>query len=308
MKLVFMGTPEFAVPSLEALVSSEHQVELVVSQPDRPQGRGYKLRPTPVKEVAVAQGLPVLQPTKLKEIREQLESLAPDAVIVVAFGQKIPQWLLELPRWGCINLHPSLLPKYRGAAPIQAAIANGDQVTGVCTMRLNEGWDTGPLLLCQEVPIHDGETAGELHDRLRVLGAQLVLATLAGLEKSEISPVEQDDQQATFAAKLSKEAARIRWDMSAFEIYNHIRANNPWPVAWTTYDGESIKIWQGKVGQVSAARVRPGEIIRADADGILVQTGNGILVIELLQRSGGRPLLADAFRRGYRLAEGTLFE
>ena len=302
-----MGTPEFAVPTLAALAQSEHEVLLVVTQPDRPQGRGYKLQPPPVKKLALELGIPILQPQKLNEIQEDLQTLAPDAIIVVAFGQKIPNWLLDLPRFGCINLHPSLLPKYRGAAPIQAAIINGEQVTGVCTMQLDKGWDTGPVLLCREVAIDPTETAGQLHDRLMLIGADLVLATLAGLEQGIVVPTPQNDLEASFAPKLSKEAARVDWAKSSKEIANQVRGNNPWPVTWSTLQGETIKIWQAQALPLTSSGHQPGEVVAITPEGIEVATGSGKLLILELQRSGGKPLPCSAFLNGFPIQSGTIF-
>ncbi|MBO8125972.1 MAG: methionyl-tRNA formyltransferase [Firmicutes bacterium] len=305
MRIVFMGTPEFAVPTLKALLVSRHQVELVVTQPDRPKGRGHKVYPPPVKELALEAGLPVLQPVKLSEVKSELEELAPEAVVVVAFGQKIPNWLLELPKYGCINLHPSLLPKYRGAAPIPAAIRNLEEVTGVTTMLMDEGWDTGDILLQEEVPIKPGETGGELHDRLMVLGASLMVETLEGLEVGTITPVPQDHSQATYAPRLSKEAARIDWRQSAEKIVAGIRAYNPWPVAWTLCGDDPLKIWQGEARAGQSLEAEPGEVVSASKEGILVQATGGQVLITRLQRPGGKPMDAGAFLNGYPLGAGT---
>ncbi|NLY56432.1 MAG: methionyl-tRNA formyltransferase [Firmicutes bacterium] len=306
MRLVFLGTPEFAVPTLLALAASEHEISYVVTQPDRPKGRGYRVIAPPVKEAALQLGLPVLQPDKLAEIKAELVQAQPEAIVVVAFGQKIPGWLLELPRWGCINLHPSLLPKYRGAAPIQAALLNGDQVTGVTTMLMDEGWDTGDILLQEDVPILPGETAGELHDRLRELGARLVLQTLTALEKGDISPRPQDDALATYAPKLSKEAAQIDWSASAETIVNLVRANNPWPVAWTTVDGEVLKVWRAEQMGEDHAGTTAGTVIAVAADGIIVQTGSGQVKLRELQKSGGKRMDAASFVRGNPIQVGTI--
>lgn len=305
MRLVFMGTPEFAVPTLLALANSGHEICFVVTQPDRPKGRGYKVVPPPVKEAALEIGLPVLQPTKLADIKEELVQAQPEAVVVVAFGQKIPGWLLELPRWGCINLHPSLLPKYRGAAPIQAALLNGDSVTGVSSMLMDEGWDTGDILLQQDVPILPGENAGELHDRLKELGAQLIKKTLSGLEKGEISPQKQDDSQATYAPKLSKEAAEINWSDSAETIVDCVRANNPWPVAWTTVQGENLKVWRAELGGKERSSGVVGMVTAVGEDGIVVQAGSGKVNLLELQKPGGKRMDVASFVRGFPIQVGT---
>src|SRR5271170_3335660 len=245
MKLVFCGTPQFAVPTLLALIDGGHEIALVLTQPDRPSGRGMQLVAPPVKQMAEAAGLDIYQPEKIKsneDLRARLTVIAPDAIIVVAYGRIIPKWMLDLPRFGNINLHGSLLPKYRGAAPIQWAIACGESVTGVTTMRLDEGLDTGDMLLRREVPIGPAETAEDLYPKLSQIGAEVMIETLAGLESGALKPVRQDDSLATLAPILTRDDGAINFSLSAKEIYDRWRGFQPWPGAWTTLDGKKLLV------------------------------------------------------------------
>lgn len=306
MNLVFAGTPEFAVPALQALLEAGHRILAVYSQPDRPAGRGRKIAQSPVKEFSLAHGIEVRQPTTLKGDAEAaaLRALEPDAMIVIAYGLLLPKSILEIPKHGCINVHASLLPRWRGAAPIQRAIEAGDAVTGVTIMQMEEGLDTGPMLALAETPISDTDTGASLHDRLSALGATLLVETLAKLERGTITPHPQDHTQATYAAKLKKEEARLDWSAEANLLARRVRAFNPWPVAHTTLDGQTLRVWEARP-EVGEGVASPGTVLAADANGIRVQCGRGVLVIAKLQPEGGKALDARAFLNGRVLAAGT---
>jgi methionyl-tRNA formyltransferase len=300
MKLVFCGTPGFAVPCLEALVREGFDVRLAVSQPDRPKGRGLGLLATPVKQAAMAHQIPVTQPEKIKnnpEFQAQLESIHPDAIIVVAYGRIIPPWMLALPPLGNINVHASLLPKYRGAAPIQWAIANGESVTGVTTMQLDAGLDTGDMLLKAEMPIRSDDTAIRLAPRLSELGASLLIDTLRGLERGEITATPQDNKQATHAPILKKEDGAIDFHRSATEIWNRMRGFQPWPGAFTTFRGKQLGIHAAQPRIIST--LAPGELT-LEGGSFLAGAGAGS-ALELLevQPEGKRRMPARDFFNGY---------
>src|SRR5580698_73482 len=257
LNLVFCGTPSFAVTLLEKLIASEFVVSLVVTQPDRPRGRGLELAPSPVKTRALELGLPIAQPDKIKnnqEFRSHLSSINPDAIIVVGYGRMIPQWMLDLPRYGNLNLHASLLPQYRGAAPIQWAIARGESVTGVTTMRIDSGLDTGDILLQREVPIAPEDTAETLAPRLAAIGADLTFETLRGLQAETVQARPQDNTKATLAPILKKEDGRIDFHRSAEEICNRLRGFQPWPGAFTTFRGKNLQVWAAKPAKREASR------------------------------------------------------
>jgi methionyl-tRNA formyltransferase len=301
--LVFCGTPQFAVPTLEKLVQAGFKVQLVLTQPDRPKGRGLGLVSSPIKQAAERLGLPIYQPEKIKqneELRAKLEQIAPAAIIVVGYGRIIPKWMLELPQQGNINLHASLLPKYRGAAPIQWAIANGEQVTGVTTMRINEGLDTGDILLQKDFVILDEDTAETVSPRLAAIGADLMVETLRGLAESTISPIPQKDDEATLAPILKKEDGKIDFSRSAQEIYNRLRGFQPWPGAFTTFRGKSLNITAAKP---SAEKAPQAEL--QTNDHLLVGCGNST-TLELLevQPEGKKRISARDFMHGYRPEQG----
>ena len=304
LNLVFCGTPPFAVPTLRKLVESGFKVPLVVTQPDRPRGRGMETAFSPVKQEALRLGLPVIQPEKIKtnpEFREQLEALRPDGIIVVGFGRIIPQWMIELPRLGNINLHASLLPKYRGAAPIQWAIARGETVTGVTTMRIDAGLDTGDILLQQEVPIEAQDTAETLGPRLAEVGAQLMVSTLRGLEAGTVRSSPQDHSRATLAPILQKEDGRMNFDLTAHELLNRLRGFQPWPGAFTFFHGKILNVWQALISEASAA---PSEMV-VTSDQLVVGCGNNT-ALQLLevQPEGKKRMPANAFIQGYRPKTG----
>jgi methionyl-tRNA formyltransferase len=307
MRLIFMGTPEFALPSLNALHHSEHTLLAVVTQPDRPKGRGGHLAPPPAKLMAERFGLSVLQPTKMKDpaFLESLRALKPDLIVVVAFGRILPPEVLDLPARGCVNVHASLLPRYRGAAPIQWAIINGDSESGVTTIRMDPGMDTGDILLTEKETILPEDTAGSLSARLAERGADLLLRTLKGIENGEILPVPQDHSQATLAPLLEKEAGEIDWADPAIGIQNRIRGLSPWPGAYTYYNDERWRIWKTAVIDPSAEKP-PGTIVTVDPEGLRVATGMGTLEILELQPANRRRMTAPEFLAGHSIEPGSV--
>ena len=309
MNLVFAGTPEFAVPALHALLDAGHVVRAVYTQPDRPAGRGRKLGVSAVKQAALARGLEIRQPLTLKSEEEAraLASLKPDALIVIAYGLILPAAILTIPRFGCINVHASLLPRWRGAAPIQRAIEAGDEMTGVTIMQMDAGLDTGAMLALAATPIRAQDTGGNLHDRLAEIGAPLLVSTLARLERGDITPQAQDNTDATYARKLSKDEARVDWSADADVLARRIRAFNPWPVAHTTLDGQMLRLWKALEVSKGAATQAPGTILGSDAHAILVQCGHGVIGLTQLQAEGGKVLDAPAFLNGRPLPPGTRF-
>jgi len=306
MRIVFMGTPDFAVPSLEAILRAGHEIAAVVTQPDRPKGRGLASCSPPVAACARRHGLQVLQPAKVRkpEFFPQLEAIAPELIVVVAFGQILPRAILDLPRRGCVNVHASLLPKYRGAAPIQRAILLGDAVTGVTTMRMNEGMDEGDVLLAREVPINPDETAGDLARRLSEIGAALLVETLAAMAENRIVAVPQDNARATRAPKITTKDGRIAWEEPARAVANRVRAVTPSPGAFTVLGGRMLKIRGARVVG-SAGSAAPGTILRADDMGLVVAAGDGHAVaLREVQREGKKWLPGGEFARGARIAPG----
>ena len=304
LDLVFCGTPQFAVATLEKLVDEEFRIQLVVTQPDRPKGRGLELVPSPVKQSALKLNLPLAQPDRIKtndEFRAQLTALEPDAIIVVGYGRIIPQWMLDLPRFGNINLHASLLPKYRGAAPIQWAIANGETVTGVTTMRIDAGLDTGDILGRRQLPITRDETAETLAPRLASIGADLMIETLRGLEAGSVQPRPQDNSQASLAPILKKEDGLIDFSRSAVDIANRIRGFQPWPGAYTKFRGRNLQILKARAAN---AALPPGEL-HADSGCLVAGCGqNTSLELLELQLEGKKQTSAADFVRGYRPEPG----
>jgi methionyl-tRNA formyltransferase len=307
MRIAFAGTPEFALPPLEALAAAGHGLVVVLTQPDRPAGRGLAAAASPVKQAAARRGIPVLQPPTLKDpaVQARLAELAPDALVVVAYGLILPQALLDIPRLGALNIHASLLPRWRGAAPIQRALLAGDPTTGVCIMQMDAGLDTGPVLLREALPITPADTAGTLRDRLAAVGARLIVAALDGLSRGALRPMPQPDEGVTYAAKIAKHETRLDWSRSAAEAERRVRAFDPAPGAAAHVRGVELKIWRAAVVE---GRGAPGAVIAADADGIVVACAEGALRLEALQRAGGRRLEAAAFLRGFALAPGDRFE
>lgn len=304
MNIVFMGTPDFAVPSLKALMDDErHTVTAVYTQPDKPVGRKKILTAPPVKRLAEENGIKVYQPITFKDEQtvEELKALSPDVIAVIAYGKLLPQSVLDIPRYGCINIHGSLLPKLRGAAPVQRSVINGDFETGVTSMLMNEGLDMGDMLLTEKVSILPDETAGELFDRLAPLGADLLLKTLEELENGTVSPKKQEDSQSTYAAMLSKEEAVIDWNMPASSVHNKVRGMNPWPVAFTSINGKKLKIYKTVISGQSG---KSGSVISVNPP--TVACGDGSVELKEVQIEGKKRMSAEEFFRGQRIKCGDV--
>ncbi len=302
-----MGTPDFAVPTLEALIGAGHELAAVVTQPDKPKGRGKAVLMTPVKEKALECGIPVYQPKKVREpeFLDVLRELNPDVIVVVAFGQILPREILTLPPFGCVNVHASLLPKYRGAAPIQWAVIDGEPVSGVTTMQMNEGLDTGDILEQEEISLDLEETGGSLFEKLAVLGGKMILSTLKGLEDGSLVPRAQGEMTTPYAKMLTKAMGEIDWSMDAASIERLVRGLNPWPSAYTYVDGKTLKIWKARV-EAGEAGKEPGQV-RVTKDRLLVETGDGVLSILELQLEGKKRMEAAAFLRGFTIETGKKF-
>lgn len=302
-----MGTPDFAVPTLEALIGAGHELAAVVTQPDKPKGRGKAVLMTPVKERALECGIPVYQPKRVREpeFLDVLRKLNPDVIVVVAFGQILPREILTLPPFGCVNVHASLLPKYRGAAPIQWAVIDGETVSGVTTMQMNEGLDTGDILEQEEISLDPEETGGSLFEKLASLGGKMILSTLKGLEDGSIIPRAQGEMTTPYAKMLTKAMGEIDWSMDAASIERLVRGLNPWPSAYTYVDGKTLKIWKARV-EAGEAGNEPGQV-RVTKDRLLVETGNGVLSILELQLEGKKRMEAAAFLRGFSIETGRKF-
>lgn len=306
MKVIFMGTPDFAVGTLEEIIKAGHEVALVVTQPDKPRGRSGALQFPPVKECAVAHGIEVFQPKKIREEEnvEYLRKYNADIIVVAAFGQLLPKSILEMPKYGCINVHASLLPKYRGAAPIQWSIINGDAVTGVTIMQMDIGMDTGDMIAKREVVIEKDETGGGLFDKLAEVGAKLCVDTMVEIENGTATRTPQNHEEATHVSMISKELGNIDWKKSAVEIERLIRGLNPWPSAFTQLGGKSFKIWKADVLEGNTDKV-PGTIVRVEKGCLEVQTGEGVLSLLEVQLEGKKRMETDAFLRGYSVEVGT---
>ncbi|MDF2834658.1 MAG: methionyl-tRNA formyltransferase [Paenibacillus sp.] len=322
MRIVFMGTPEFAVPSLRLLSESGYEIAAVVTQPDRPKGRKKTLTPPPVKEAALSLGLPVLQPERMRsaEAVEAIRELAPELIVTAAYGQILPKAVLDIPRLGCINVHGSLLPKYRGGAPIQRSIINGEAKTGVTIMYMAEGLDTGDMISVIELPIGDEDTSGTMFEKLSLAGAKLLGETLPSIIDGTAKSVAQNDAEATYAPNLTREDERMDWNKSARELFNQVRGLSPMAGAFTYLGGEVFKVRScevagGKTASVSsgagtagqAGGALPGTVIEAGAGGIVVQTGEGKLLLTEIQPAGKRAMSAAEWLKGARLEAGTLF-
>jgi len=306
MNLLFAGTPPFAVPALAALQAAGHGVLAVYTQPDRPAGRGRRLSESAVKQYALAHGLEVRQPPSLKGCEAEIAALAPDAMIVVAYGVLLPAEILVVPKYGCINVHASLLPRWRGAAPIARAIEAGDAVTGVTIMQMDAGLDTGSMLLKRETAIRDDDTAAILHNRLATLGAEALVEALARLERGAVVPEPQDNARACYARKLTKEEAVIDWGQPASALARRVRAFNPWPVATTRLKQRRVRVWEARPTDRDH-NARPGTIVASDAGGIEVACASGTLLLTRIQAEGSKPLSAAEFLNGHRLKPGDRF-
>ncbi|PZD93249.1 methionyl-tRNA formyltransferase [Paenibacillus sambharensis] len=307
MRIIFMGTPEFAVPSLHSLVDNGYEVVAAVSQPDRPKGRKKVLAPTPVKEAAQARGIPVLQPQRMRspEAVAELAEFEPDLIVTAAYGQILPRAVLDLPRLGCINVHGSLLPKYRGGAPIQRSIINGEAVTGVTIMYMAEGLDTGDMISRVEVPIRDEDTSGTMFEKLSRAGAALLLETLPSIVDGTAKAVPQDDAEATYAPNLTREDERIDWTRSAREIFNQVRGLVPMAGAFTYYNGDVLKVWESRALDKQAA-LAPGTIAEVSASSLIVQTGEGMLELLQVQPAGKKAMPASEWLKGTRPEPGAV--
>lgn len=305
MKVVYMGTPEFAVPPLNAIMNAGHNVTGVFTQPDKPKGRGYVLTPPPVKECALENNIPVYQPRSMKngEAIKILKQLNPDIIVVVAFGKILPKEILDLPKYGCVNVHASLLPRYRGAGPIQWCVLNGEKTTGVTTMKMAEGLDTGDMLLKTETEIGENETAGQLHDRLSQIGAKLITETLIALENGTVTPQKQDDSLSNYAPMLTKELCKINWSSTAQEVHNKVRGLDPWPVAVSAVNGKRVKIYSTSFCEKSG---KAGRVICENP--LTVACGENSVIINQIQPEGKKRMDAQDFVRGYRITKETVFE
>ncbi|MCM1106690.1 MAG: methionyl-tRNA formyltransferase [Blautia sp.] len=307
MRVIFMGTPDFAVGTLEAILAAGHEVALVVTQPDKPKGRGNAVHFSPVKECAVAHDLLVYQPKRIREPEsvEYLRGFAADIAVVVAFGQILPKSILEMPKYGCVNVHASLLPKYRGAAPIQWAIINGEEITGVTTQRMDEGIDTGDVIAKRELRIAEDETGGSLFDKLAALGAKLCVETMEMLEKGTAVFIPQDHEKSTHTSMITKELGDLDWSRPAAALERLVRGLDPWPSAYTYLGSKTFKIWKSGV-LLEDSKATPGTVVRADKTGIYVQTGEGQLVLKEVQLEGKKRMDAAAFVNGSHITEGTV--
>lgn len=307
MRVIFMGTPDFAVGTLEAILAAGHDVQLVVTQPDKPKGRGKAVQMSPVKECALKHGIEVYQPLKIREKDgiAYIRKYEPDIIIVAAFGQILPKEILELPKYGCVNVHASLLPKYRGAAPIQWAVINGDRVAGVTTMRMDTGLDTGDMIERSEVILELDETGGSLFDRLAAEGAKLCVHTMQEIENGTAVYTKQDESEATHVGMIQKQMGNIDWKKPAVAIERLIRGLNPWPSAYTKLDGKTLKIWRADT-EAGGSGKDAGKVIYVDKKALKVQTGNGILSLLEVQLEGRKRMDIESFLRGVRIVEGTM--
>ncbi len=307
MRIVFMGTPDFAVPTLNKLYESEHEIAAVFTQPDKPKGRGYKLAPPPVKVLALEHGTPVYQPDSLKkqpEMWDVLKEIAPDVIVVAAYGKILPKKVLDIPKYHCVNVHGSLLPKYRGAAPIQWSVLNGDDETGITTMLMGEGLDTGDILLQRSTPIGENETAAELFDRLAEIGADLLIETLEKLEKGEITPVKQDEELATYASILTKDMCMIDFNKPVKEVHKKICGLSDWPCAVTTLDGKRLKVFRSQIVKDKTPGQQAGTVV--DTKQFCVCCADGVIKLTEVQAEGSKRMRSEDYLRGKPITPGTI--
>ncbi|WP_312443616.1 methionyl-tRNA formyltransferase [Lacrimispora sp.] len=309
MRIIFMGTPDFSVPALEALKEAGHEILAVVTQPDKPKGRGKEVQMTPVKEKAMEYNTPVYQPIKARdpEFVKILTDLAPELIVVIAFGQILPKTILDIPKYGCVNIHASLLPKYRGASPIQYAVINGEKESGVTIMMMAETLDTGDMLDQEAVVLDEKETFGSLHDKLSSLGSRLILKTITKLGEGTAVRTPQDDSRTCYVGMIKKSMGDIDWSMDAVSIERLIRGLNPWPSAYSVWNGKVMKLWEAKVVDKEYEGAY-GQVVEVDRDSLVIKTGKGGLSIRKLQLQGKKCMDIDAFLRGYPIAEGTVLE
>ncbi|MDD6810287.1 MAG: methionyl-tRNA formyltransferase [Lachnospiraceae bacterium] len=315
MKVVFMGTPDFSVAALETIIKAGHQVTAVVTQPDKPKGRGKEMQITPVKACALKYNIPVFQPVKIKmpDEVERLRTYEADVFVVAAFGQILSEEILTMPKFGCINIHASLLPKYRGAGPIQWAILNGEKETGVTIMQMDKGIDTGDMLFARKIPIAKKETGDSLHDKLAQLGAEMIVEALSKIEAGEVTPVKQNDADSCYAKMLQKSMGKIEWTKPAAEIERLVRGLNSWPSAYTSFHGKTLKIWESDVCEKNATELRtegavlPGMVAAVEKDAVYVQTGDGLLKVTEVQLEGKKRMPVKDFLLGYPIKPGEIF-
>lgn len=314
MRIIFMGTPDFAVPVLQSLINSRHEVVAVVTQPDRPKGRGKNMQFSPVKECALAHNIPVMQPVNVSvpEVIDELRAYEPELIVVVAFGQFVTKKIREMPKYGCINVHASLLPKYRGAGPIQWAVINGEKESGVTTMYMCREIDKGDMLLKDTVTLDPKETGDSLHDKLSMMGGPLLLKTIDQLEDGSAVRIPQCEEESTYAPKLEKTMGNIDWTMDADRIERLVRGLNSWPGTFTKIHGKTVKIWDCDVVRQETltenqAAAKPGTVIVSEKDQLIVKAGNGALSLRMIQPEGKKNMTVDAYLRGYPIAQGELF-
>ena len=307
MRVLFMGTPDIATRCLQKLIDEKYDIIGVVTQPDKPQNRGKKLGMPPVKELALKYDIPVYQPIKARdeEFVATLKELNPDIIVVVAFGQILPKSILDIPKFGCINVHVSLLPKYRGAAPINWVIINGEEKTGVTTMYMDEGLDTGDMILTEEFDLDDEITAGELHDKMKDRGADVLIETLKQIEKGTAPRIPQNHEEFTYAPMMNKALGEINWSKSAREIHNLVRGVNPWPSAYTTYEGSTMKVWKTEVLNETSDK-EPGTILKVDKDGIRISTKDNVVLVKEIQMPGKKRVLVSEYIKGNNINTNTI--
>ena len=308
MRIIFMGTPEFAAPAIDSLIAAGHEIAAVFSQPDKPKGRGYAMTPPPVKVKALEHGIPVYQPNSMRdgEALAVFNEIKPDVGVVIAYGKILPQEILDAPTFGCINVHASLLPKYRGAAPIQWSVIDGEPKTGVTTMQMDAGLDTGDMLMKSETDIQPDETAGELHDRLSAMGAELIVKTLDALAKGELKHEKQDDSRTCYARMLTKELCAVDWSRSAQEIHNQIRGLSPWPVATAVLEGKKLKLHRSAISALDRPEAGCGEIISLEP--LAVQCGSGAVELLEIQAEGKKRMTSGDYLRGHKIEKGTVLQ
>lgn len=308
LKIVFMGTPAFAVPCLEMLVKEGYKVAAVVTQPDKPKGRGNKLSTLPIKEYALSQGIEVLQPEKIRtaEFEAKIKDINPDLLVTVAYGKILPKTILDIPGLGCINVHGSILPKYRGAAPIHWAIINGEKETGITTMYTDIGTDTGDMLLKKFVAITDKMTVGELHDQLSIVGAEVLKDTLIQLQNGNLKRTPQDNWEAIYAPMIKKDTGLIQWNKASVDIHNLVRGTNPWPGAYTFYKGERMRIWATEILDSFQSETKPGCIMKVDKDGLIISTIVNFIKITEIQFDSSKRMSVEEYIRGHRINEGEI--